>query len=112
MKRKEIIFLLIIVVISILSYFVFLRPKEGTGELGYIITIDGKEYKVDTLSNDDEFVIQTELGYNSIVIDEGFIFVNEADCNDNTCVNKGMVGLVGETIICLPHKLCITVIEH
>ena len=33
----------------------------------------------------------------------------EADCPDRLCVRRGPVRYAGETIICLPHKLVVTV---
>lgn len=45
-------------------------------------------------------------GRNMIKIEDGEIFVSEADCPDQTCVKMGSLGS-GMPIVCLPHKLII-----
>ena len=35
--------------------------------------------------------------------------MEEADCPDRLCVRQGAVSRVGESIICLPHELVVTV---
>jgi hypothetical protein len=36
--------------------------------------------------------------------------MTDSDCPDHTCENTGKVKYVGETIVCLPNKVHITVI--
>ena len=48
-------------------------------------------------------------GTNILVIKDGEAYLSYADCPDKTCVNTGKIHYVGESIICLPNKLAITV---
>ena len=55
-----------------------------------------------------EFEIRNELGYNKVRVEKGRIAVIEADCPDKVCVNQGYIEEGGLPIVCLPHKLTIT----
>ena len=56
-----------------------------------------------------EFDINYEDGgYNRIRVEQGRIYVIEADCRDKICVKHGCAA-GGSPIVCLPHRLSITV---
>lgn len=74
------------------------------------IYVDGKMMGRYPLSMDTEITVPTEGGYNTIVIRDGKADVTEADCPDITCVRSRPVGRVGETIVCLPHKLTVRIV--
>ena len=46
---------------------------------------------------------------NTLVIADGRASMTHAACPDGLCVRTGKISKVGETIICLPHKLSVTV---
>ncbi len=48
-------------------------------------------------------------GTNILVIKGGEAYLTYADCPDKTCINTGRIHYVGESIICLPNNLAITV---
>ncbi|MDO5398050.1 MAG: NusG domain II-containing protein [bacterium] len=57
-----------------------------------------------------EFDITDENGgYNRIRVETGSISVIEADCPDRVCVNQGSIRNSMRPIVCLPHKLSITI---
>ena len=77
------------------------------------IYVDGKLYKVvQDLDRQQlqSFRIETEHGYNIISYEAGKIWVSEADCANQTCVKYAKASLVGETIVCAPHKLVIKIV--
>jgi hypothetical protein len=47
--------------------------------------------------------------YNLLLIEEGTVTMEAADCRDQICVHHIPISGVGESIICLPHKLVVTV---
>ena len=57
----------------------------------------------------DEFDVNTEYGFNHIVIEDGAIFITDADCPDKLCVQQGRAEKHGDRIACLPHRLLIEV---
>lgn len=75
------------------------------------IALDGEIIKTVDLANVTsayEFEVKTEQGYNIILIEPGTISVTDSDCPDKICVNQGKIGAGDLPIVCLPHKLTIT----
>ncbi len=100
--------------LAIFSYVQANAPNNGADKtLVAVITVDGKEYKrVDLTghSGTDTFTVTQEDGdYNTIEVKDEKIRISKANCGDQVCVRTGAVGKLGETIVCLPHKLVIEV---
>ena len=76
---------------------------------GAEITVDGETVGFLPLDTDDSIRIDTENGYNVITVKDGEVMVTEADCRDQICVEHKKISKTGETIVCLPHKLVVTV---
>lgn len=64
------------------------------------------------LSQDREFIVATELGTNTVVIEHGQVSVTDADCPDKLCEKMGAISKPGETVICLPHRLVVEVSDE
>ena len=76
---------------------------------GVEITVDGESQAFLPLDENDSLRIDTETGYNVITVKDGEVTVTEADCRDQICVEHKKIKKTGETIVCLPHKLVVTV---
>ena len=69
------------------------------------ITVDGREETVYSLSEDREVLLSGVGGTNLLRISDGKASITEADCPDKICVHTAPISKVGQTIVCLPHKL-------
>ena len=49
-------------------------------------------------------------GTNTLTIKDGKAYMSFSNCPDHTCENTGKVSHVGQTIVCLPNHLTITII--
>ena len=47
-------------------------------------------------------------GFNLVRVQSGTVCIADADCPDRTCVRMGAISRAGETLVCLPHRLTIT----
>lgn len=47
-------------------------------------------------------------GFNLVRVQSGTVCIADADCLDRTCVRMGAISRAGETLVCLPHRLTIT----
>lgn len=56
-----------------------------------------------------EIVVETEMGVNTILVEPGQISVRSADCPDQLCVRQAPVSDSVVPIVCLPHRLVISV---
>ena len=113
MKKREIIILGVILLVAVGALF-FLRLSANEDAKRYVkITVDGEVYDTILLTDDldTEFTITTELGENHVVIKDGTVDVDWADCKNQVCVNTKEATHVHDSIICLPHQLVIEIIE-
>ena len=69
------------------------------------VTVDGEVYGTYSLAENQTVKIQTGHGTNVLVIENGSVHMEEADCPDGYCKRQGTISRVNETIVCLPHKL-------
>ena len=63
------------------------------------------------LDEDTDITVSTDNGINSVHVSDGMISVISADCPDQICVDHAHIMYEGETIVCLPHRLIITIIS-
>lgn len=77
-----------------------------------VVEIDGEREAVLSLTRDTHYRIQTENGYNELVIEAGRAFVQTADCAGQDCVHFAPISHAGQSIVCLPHKVNIYVLEE
>ena len=106
-NKAELIILLIIVVIGAALVLIFLLMRKPGGEV--IVSVDGKEVARYQLTEDIDTVIQGIGGTNHLVISGGSASVTDADCPDKLCVGMGAISHVGDSIVCLPHRLSVRI---
>jgi hypothetical protein len=109
MFKKKDIFLIIIIMITSVFFIITSVIKKGTSPNTVKITISGLEYASYSLYNDREVEISNGYGNNKIVINNGMVFISEADCPDKYCVKHKPISKSGESVICLPHKLVVEI---
>ena len=49
-------------------------------------------------------------GLNRLVIQDGAAWISEANCPNHDCVKKGKIHEHGEMLVCIPHRLTVTII--
>ena len=71
--------------------------------------IDGETVMELPLSQDARVELGEPGHGNTLVIENGAAQVIAADCPDQVCVRQGAVRYNGESIVCLPHKLIVSI---
>ena len=109
MKKTDIILIVIILALSVSLYFIlFTEPAE---EARVNIYVDGELVRSEGLAgNISPIVIESSYGCNFIKIDSGAAEVTWSDCSSRVCVRTGKISRPGEVIVCLPHRLLITIV--
>ena len=107
-KAKDFILLLglLICAVAVLCIVIFLK-KEGNG---IVVQQNGKIIMELSLEDTGTYVIEDGDYYNKLVIKDGVVYVEDANCRDLVCVHHGPISKVNETITCLPHKLIVYVV--
>lgn len=70
---------------------------------------NGELYGTYSLNKDTVIEIESESGYNKVVVEKGYIFVSDASCPDKNDVRQGKINKSGQSIICLPNRLIISI---
>ena len=105
-RKADIALLIFLVALGIAS--LFLLPDSGVGE-NVVITVNGEVYGQYPLSVDKVIDVSTEYGYNKVIISDGTVRVSESDCANHECQAFGDIDTPRQTIMCLPHRLIITI---
>lgn len=99
MKKWDVVIIVVLIIISLI-------PE------GVTFIINDNKYNnlyVEVYSEEISFTIDNELGENVIKIDKGQVKIIDADCPDQICVKAHAISKLGESIICLPHKLVVKI---
>ena len=99
---------LVLVAVILLTCLFVLREKGDTVK----VTVDGKLYKEYSLSTDITEDISVGENTNRLVIKNGKAYVETATCPDGICVNHSPIYRNGQSIVCLPNRVVITVIRN
>ncbi len=110
MKKKD--FLLGGGILAV-ALVLFLVMKVTGSEAGNRIqvTVDGEVYGTYSLTEDQVIEVKEGDFYNRIRIEDGKVYMEEANCPDGYCERQGKISGGAQTIVCLPHKLVVEVLE-
>lgn len=109
-KKTDIILACSLLILSFSVYPVYFILNGGYDEGKTVkIIVDGNTYGEYPLNEDRIIEAVTNYGINIIEIKGESVTVTEADCPDGYCMNYGSISGKGGTIICLPHRLIITI---
>ena len=113
-KKLDIVLIVVLMVISFVPYLMLKKNNVVNEDINSnyaIVSVAGKVLKRIELKPDlnDEYLVETAYGNNKIVIRDGAIGIVEADCADGVCVGQGYINKPGQQVVCLPHRLIITI---
>lgn len=96
---------------AIWKYVTQAQSDVGVAE----ISVDGEVQYTFDLSNkyDTPLLVSVPAGSedNVVQVETGKISMYSATCPDHICMKTGAISKPGETIVCLPHKVVITIAE-
>ena len=111
MKKKDLMLGagIIVIALAMLLVMQLTRGEEGNQ---IQVTLDGKIYGTYSLSKDQTIEVKDGDFYNRIRIEDGKAYMEEANCPDGYCEEQGKISGHTQTIVCLPHKLVVEVLEN
>ena len=108
MKKNDWILICILLVVAV-GFYIGIHVFQEKGST-VIVTVDGEEVASFPLDEDTTYEITgVDSGYNTLVIADGEAYLSDADCPDLVCVHTGKISQEGETIVCLPHKVVVSI---
>lgn len=107
MNKKVVVVLIVLTGLLLICSFILLFMKAPENGTKATIYMNNEVYKTIDLTEKIymEYTVETEYGWNKIIVDNGKICVSDSDCPDKTCVKTGFINGSGMPIICMPHRL-------
>ena len=76
------------------------------------VRLDGQVYmRLSLEQNTDKTIYGTHDTINHFQIQDGIVKMIDANCNDHTCINTQGIHRPGQTIVCLPHRLVLAIVD-
>lgn len=111
MKIKRDILLISVIIAIALLFFLFIHffiKKEGSM---VVIKINGAIQYKGSIHEGKELVVNGyQGGSNRIVIQDGYVYMADADCPDKLCEHMGKISKTGENIVCMPHRVVVEIV--
>ena len=111
LKKRDIILIVSLLVVGIIALVIW----------HFVYSVDGKYVTIEQRDNligiyplnvDKEIEIEHRGEVvNKIVIEDGYCYMEEAECPDHLCIKQGKVNKSGQTIVCLPNRVVVTVVD-
>ena len=74
------------------------------------VTVDGQVTMTLPLDTDTAVTIRGTVNENTLTIADGAARMTAAGCPDGLCVHHGAISRGGESIVCLPNRIVVTVV--
>lgn len=100
-----------LLLVAVIGLFVIQSVREEGAQV--VITWNGEVEGTYSLAEDRTLVFEGENGgYNVVTIEDGFVFMAEANCPDQICVKHKPLNQTADPIVCLPNSLVVNVITN
>lgn len=133
LNKKDIILVLCLLIVAGICYLVFHYSNDGEK---VVIRLDGQQYGVYDINENQTIYVESgesvesarsgesntsntsnastkskvsEKDYNIVVIENGEVYIKDANCPDKYCMKQGKTKDANKSLICLPHKLVVEV---
>lgn len=110
-RKADIILLIVLLALGLAATAVLARTGAGSpSDAKVVIKSGGEIYGRYPLSEDAEIAVPAPSGGENIVtIKGGSVTVSSASCKNQVCVRHGSISKSGESIVCLPNRLIVTI---
>ena len=82
--------------------------RRNRRELTVSISVDGETVERCALSNYEGGTYESR-GYTlTVAVENGAVRVSESDCPNQDCVHSGAISRAGQSIVCLPARVAVT----
>ena len=109
MKRPMVIrdIILVVALLAVAIVIIVITGSHGTEGSFVSVMLQNDEIARYSLSIDGIYAING--GTNTIEIKDGKVRMLEAQCPNHLCVHQGWISLEGQSIVCLPNKVTVSV---
>lgn len=104
-RRADLLVIGALLALALALYLVIGATRTEGGAV--VVRVDGIETERHALSESGTYPLNG--GSNILVIGDGQAWLSDANCPDLLCVRQGKIRYTGQSIICLPNRLTVTV---
>ena len=108
LKKADIV-LIASILLCALALFAWRLLAAGTGN-AVVVSVDGHVTARYLLQTHTTVTLDGVDGQNVLVIANGTARIEEADCPDKLCAKHAPISRTGDSIVCLPHRLTVTIV--
>lgn len=111
-KKSDFIIIGILLCVMVICFTLLRQSKNGAFAEIYLdnVLIKKISLKNDTIFN--LYNINNEYPNMEICVKDGGIMITHSDCHDKICVHTGKINKKYQTIVCVPNKLVIQIVDN
>ncbi len=107
--KRDAVLVLLCIIISAAVYFIINIYVKKDGAYA-VVKVDGEIIRSLELNKNTSVIVHGyQGGSNTIVVDNGQVYMTDADCPDKLCERTGRISRTGESIVCLPHRVVVEI---
>ena len=110
-SKSDIFIVLIVIIMALMGIIWVYSAYTSNVDAEVIITVNSEIFKETSLKSDKGQVIKIN-DTNTVVIENGYVYMQSANCNDKLCIKQGKITKIGESIVCLPNKIVVEIKER
>lgn len=109
-KRGDIILVLALVFLScVLIFSAFIARTEPPAYA--VVSVSGETVAVLPIEKNTVLEVGEGERKNTVVVENGEVYILDASCPDKVCVSCGAVSKNGDIILCLPNRLIVRIVS-
>ena len=111
-RADRVLILLLALASTIALSILFSSRAKPTRDVFVSIQVDGKEIERYSLVEAEGRTMRYKSAYgcNVVKIEQGGVYVLEADCPDKLCMHQGRISRPGQILVCLPNRFLVELI--
>ena len=109
MRRRRDAVIIAAALLAALGLYLISVLAPSSAATTVVVTVGGQEVLRRPLSVNAEYRVPLSDGdVNVICVENGEVYMKEANCRDGLCIHQGKMRNAAKTIVCLPHKLTVS----
>ena len=112
-NRRDALVAAAVVALAVVTALLFYGPRTGAGQLTAVITQHGQTVRTVALTGlDKELVIPLDDGtyHLTVRVSGDAAYIADSDCPGQDCVHTGAITRAGQSIVCLPAQVVISLV--
>jgi len=108
MKKNDILFICAVILLITGVLITFSYHANSDNKI-VVIKEANDIYGTYPLSEDKKIEVEGILGVTTVIIENGEAYVFDSPCPNKTCIHMGKIKKRGDTIVCIPNRILMSV---